>query len=210
MICNPCISSQAKDPTYEYLCASCVSDCNSCNTCQSGNTGSTVCDTEQTYDKTISICTTNKEYISYEESWKPIIDAINEIYDYEHGDNMEGTKTITSKITVTDDTNLPITLDLYKEAQERLKTTVHNKNDIMLGTYFKDLTDALKNNKYSDTLCESCNTSCNSCDECQTCNGACQDEDGLYCTACNSGEDNTCSVHNWDESYCIEIQECVN
>ena len=180
---NVCSESCIVAAQYQWLCSECIYTCNSCDSCQSGNMGEKVCDTEQKYNKTISICTTNNEYISYQDSWKPIIDAINEIYDYEH--DMKGTKTIASKITNTGNTNTAITLNLYNEAQSRLNTTAHNKNDVMLGTYFADLTNALRNNKFSPNLCQSCNA-CNNCNaECEDCDN-CVNTYHKSCKQCNT------------------------
>ncbi len=186
---NVCSDNCVVAAQYKWLCSECIYTCNDCNTCQSENMGEKVCDTEQKYNKIISICTTNNEYISYENSWEPIINAINEIYDYEHGTSMLGTKTIDSKITNTGDTNIAITLNLYNEAQSRLKTTAHNKNDVMLGTYFADLTNALKNNKFSSNLCQSCNA-------CNNCNATCED--------CN----NCVNTYRYVCSECVACQTC--
>lgn len=206
MICNPCVSHQSQE--HEWLCSSCIYDCNDCNECQSSNIGACICDSNQTYNKIVNICTINFEYISYEESWKPIIDAINEIYEFEK--NKTGTKTIDSKITNTNITNAKIALSLYNEAQSRLHTPEHNQNDIIYGTYFKDLTDALKNNKFHSSLCDSCNAVCNNCNSCQNCNGSCQNSYGYYCTQCDNGMTPPCQNYYVDESECQGVMKCVN
>ena len=171
-ICYTCITKETSGPcgNKQLTCTNCNSYCYNCNTCLEGNNGTTVCETQQTYNKNISICTSNNEYISYENSWAPIINAINEIYDYEHGENMHGTQTITSKITNTGRKNVKITLSLYNEAQSRLNiSNISKTNSKILGSYFTDLTNALKTNKFKEDLCENCNA-CNNCDNsCNNC-----------------------------------------
>lgn len=168
---------------YPAGCDNCYRGCNSCNTCQSSNMGAKVCDTEQKYNKELNICTSNNEYISFEESWRPIINAINEIYTFEQ-ENAGGDKTISSPISNTGEQFNIFSATLYNEAASRLKTTiVDSASNIILGTYFDELLNALKNNEFSSNLCNSCNA-CNNCNSsCQTCVGACQY--GYYGSGCN-------------------------
>lgn len=209
-ICHACITSHTQSGcgNTQYTCGYCDSYCYSCNTCQENNNGTTVCKTQQTYNKNISICTSNNEYISYENSWAPIINAINEIYDYEHGKDMHGDPTITSKIANTGGKNVKITLSLYNEAQSRLNiSNISKTNSKILGSYFTDLTNALKTNKFNENLCENCNA-CNNCDNsCNSCNSgdahwSCKNcvNDQLVCSGCNNyicdREQTTCVTNN--------------
>ena len=87
---------------------------------------------------------------------------------------MHGDPTITSKIANTGGKNVKITLSLYNEAQSRLNiSNISKTNSKILGSYFNDLTNALKTNKFNENLCENCNA-CNNCDN--------------SCNSCNSGD----------------------
>ena len=192
-------------PLYQSVCARCEGDqydtqvCNSCNSsscqgcvscqnCNNNNDNSSLCNNGQYYNKGLNICTSNNEYISYEDSWEPIINAINEIYDTE-SQYTKGSRSISSKITNTGDTNVKFTASLFNEATSRLSLNQQSNNTKILGTYFDDILNKLNTTgMYSGTLCTNCNSQCNSCNtSCNSCNSESSSSSWIcqYCNACD-------------------------
>lgn len=52
-------------------------------------------------------------------------------------------------------------------------TTIVNQGDVVKGLYFKNLSDAIHDFKYTSSQCDWCNSGCDTCNSCQgTCNSA--------------------------------------
>lgn len=133
--------------------------------------------------------------------YNQMFQSLKEIHDFGEKDTSTRLPNIDNKLNFTKGIDL-ITVDFYNDIATRIGYTTYNKNDIIFGSYFKDLQQAIKDYKlpgtrtYTDSYhcCDDCGYSCHKssgggCGSCQFCISG-------FDNPCSSGQDNICNNYS--------------
>lgn len=171
-------------------CNSCqgCNTCEGCNSCQSCNIScnGASCNTKQSFCKID--CQVYDEYGSFKFSYRPIAktgimgpgyfdqDVWDEIISYINrrismGDEVDSGSTIAYSST----SNVaPFKASEFNRISKKTRNGPSvNAGDVIYGSYFIDLEEAVNNTRLSSSACDTCNAGCNapSCESCETCDG---------------------------------------
>lgn len=175
-------------------CLGCTS-CNDCNTCMvSCKTCQAFCQTKQNSDNgfEFSQCVVSGEIIGpgyfTRETWNEAIKKINSIFDKGEFKNAKEYKINENS----SDTH--IKASEFKRVAKAANYTSDNSNiekdEIIYGTYFTKLENAVANLEYKENQCNSCNANCdggcNTCEDCLSSCNSCNSQCGQYCCSCNT------------------------
>ena len=203
----------------------CATRCTSCVRCQNCDEGCQgACDSCQGFcetnredsnnEFTFSKCVAKDEIIGAEyfsrATWNEAITRINAIFAKGTGNGGNGKgvsrpyNAISSQIEA-NSTDLFMTAEEFKRVATAANMEVDNtkivKDQVIYGSYFSSLANAVAHLHYKSYQCDLCNSSCDvDCDNCQRCDSSCDgcdSECGDYCCDCC---DNDCCDNNTPNS----------
>ena len=199
-------------------CETCCTSCVTCQNCDEGCQGT--CDSCQGFCETnredsnnafsFSKCVAKDEIIGVgyfsRDTWNEAISQINEVFSQGVGYNGNGKGVSTpynaeSSTISLNSTDLFMTAAEFKRVATAADMAVNDsliaKDQIIYGSYFSSLANAVAHLHYKSYQCDLCNSSCDvDCDNCQSCNAGCDGCDsqcGDYCCDCC---DNNCCDNN--------------
>lgn len=204
--CNSCDSS-CQDPCYTCNaciacenCDNCNSDCNNCN--EDCNSAQVIC----SYHNTLS------GYLGYNFAWTECIEAgqviglgkfdrieFNKIYTYLSKRSQIGSPSWATggSVITNNETKKSLTASEFNKIANALSVDTRESGELIKGSYFRDLAEAVNIYEYNKSACWQCNTSCNAnCDECLA--------DCDTCLNCDTDNSDACG----DAEICVE--SCKN